>query len=838
MAGFVLLHARRLLDHPGRLAMAVIGVAAGTSLIVAMFAVYTSITGSVRELTELAGNADLEISPVTDAGLDASILDQVRAIDGIDRAAPLVRTWIAIDGDVALLIAGDADTAELIGSEENASGSRLLEGLDGVVTTARVADAVGAGAGEQVSVYSNTGGPVTTTLVATTADPTLSRVNGGRIVLTGLDHARELLGRGDRIDTVLVAAEPGSSVDAIARDLRTALGAGVLVEDRATRNERIAAPAVTYLSQLGPIAAMALVVGGFLVFNTMNMAALERRRELATLRTLGASRRRLLAGILGEAAVLGAAGAAIGAAAGVGLARVVVAQLPVAMEQAIGTEVAVHVPLSSLAGAFVLGVATSVVAALVPALHATQPHPLDALRPTGTLAGGGSPSAVSRRPLLVGCGLIVTGLVVVATVRGDRATAGILLLTFGAVLASYGLAPLTANLAARVSRLGGGLGHIAATGLQRAPQRVWATTMAVALAVTMTVATAAGAQNQLDLDAEHLAGLRDTDFYVAAHPLDQLAVDVQLPEDLAGRIAAIDGVANVSTLTSQQAVLEGKTFLLFGADASPGRSAFPALNLAPPGARRATLEGDTVILSHQFAREFGLDEGDTAEIPGPNGTLRLPVAAIVTTLSVSDNGMVVLADHVLRQVFGAQGVSSIDVQLHQGADPEQVRSQLATLAASADHPMIVSTGEQGYQAILGGITAVIGLMYGILAITAGVAAIAVLNTLFASVVDRRRELGVLRAVGTTPRQLARIISLEAAGIGVLGATTGLALGSLVHWAGILLVGEASPLPVEYAFVPEVLVVAALAGVAATVAGALIPVRHATRMNVLDAIAWE
>lgn len=151
------------------------------------------------------------------------------------------------------------------------------------------------------------------------------------------------------------------------------------------------------------------------------------------------------------------------------------------------------------------------------------------------------------------------------------------------------------------------------------------------------------------------------------------------------------------------------------------------LPLPSPEARRSTLEGDAVILTHQFAREFGLGEGDIAEIPGPHGTLRLPVAAVVTTLSVSDNGMVVLADPVLRQVFGARGVSSIDIQLREDADPGLVRTELGALASAADPPMVVSTGEQGYQAILAGITAVIGLMYGILAVTAVVAAIAVLK---------------------------------------------------------------------------------------------------------------
>src|SRR5690606_7609917 len=163
--------------------------------------------------------------------------------------------------------------------------------------------------------------------------------------------------------------------------------------------------------------------------------------------------------------------------------------------------------------------------------------------------------------------------------------------------------------------------------------------------------------------------------------------------------------------------------------------------------------------------------------PGPTSTLRLPVAAVVETLSVSDNGMVVLADQALRDAFGTRGVSSIDIRIRPDGDLGLVRAELESMAAAADPPMVVDTGEEGYQAILGGIRAVIGLMYGILAVTTAVAAIAVLNTLLASVVDRWRELGVLRAVGSTPRQLARIVGLEAAGIGILGAVTGLALGS-------------------------------------------------------------
>lgn len=845
MTGFVLLHLKRLFDHPGRLFMAVVGVAAGTSLVVAVLGVHTSITASVAELSELGGDADLEVSPVTDVGLDAATLDGVETIDGVAFVAPLVRTSIAVEGEVLLLIGADGRATAFggpIADEPDVSieGPADSDGvdLDGLFLTRTAASLLDVAPGDELDVYANAGGARSDRLAGTLAVPRIDSINGGRIAFATLAHAQELVGRGNMIDTILVRTQPGASVSAVQDGIRDALGPGVLVEDRAARQERVAAPAITYLSQVGPVAGMGLVVGAFLVFSTMNMAAIERRRELATLRTLGAGRTRLVGGLVGEAAVLGMIGSTVGVAAGTFLARAVVGQLPAAMEQAIGVRVTFSLPAAALPLALLLGIGASTAAALIPALRATSAHPLEALRPAGTLAAGGERLGIAWPALTTGVAVAAIGLVVLVSVRGDRAAGGILLLAVGGVVASYALAGPIARLAGRITRLGGGLGHLAATGVERSPHRVWATSMAVALAVAMTLAVASGARNQLDLDAEHLSTLRDTDLIVSAHPLDQLAIDVYLPDRLIDEIRAIDGVAAAGTLTTQAAVLDNRNFLVYGIDTAPGRSAFPGIDLASAEAQTATLGGRGIVVSHQFAREFDLEEGDVAEIPGSRGVLRLPVVDIVHTLAVSDNGMVLVSDEQLRTVFGTRGISSIDVTLEDDADAGAVRAAIEDRNPDALFPMTVGTGEESYQAIIGGIVAVQRVMYGVLVVTGGVAALAVLNTLVASVLDRTRELGVLRAVGTTPRQLAAIIGLEAAGVGVTGASVGLIIGEAVHWGGVRYIGNASPLPVEFAFVPEIVVIAALVGIAATVAGSLVPIRRASRIDVLDAIAWE
>lgn len=847
--GFVLLHLRRALARPLRVAMSVLGIAAGTSLVVTMLAVHGSLVGSAARLAQVAGDADVEVSAATDVGLASSVVDAVAATEGVASVAPLVRQDVVLDGDVVLLLGADDRAVAfggVVGDDLVGQLARLAAqpgfDPDGVVLTRSLGEHLGTEAGDEVPLYTDAGGTHVVPVAGVLGDGALDRLNGGRLAVAPLATAQAVLGRESTVDSILVAAADGVDGEALRDRLRAELGPTALADGRAERERRAVAPAITYGTQVIPVAAMALVVGGFLVFNTMGMVVLERRRELATLRALGASRRRLVLGLVGEAAVLGLLGAAVGVGVGVVLAAQVVGALPEAMLQAIGVRVSFILPGFVPVAAFVVGVLTSSAAAVVPAVRATRSDPLDLLRPQpGSLAGGGEPTGPSWWAVAAGGSLAAVGLVVLVAVKDERATPGLLLVAVGGVLATYGLAVPLTRLAAAIARLGGGLGHLASSGLVRSPHRVWATSMAVVVAVAITVAVAGGARNQLDLDARHLADLRGVDLVVSPRPLDQLSIDVMLPPDWPEVLDGVDGVAATSSMTNEFAVLDGRRFMLAGIDAGRdqrGGASYPAFGLATAEARAATLAGEAVIVTSQFATAYDVGEGDLVAIPGAGGVLELPVADVVRTLAVSDNGVVLLADAHLRRTFGTAGVGVIELFLERGADVGRVRDEVAALADRQPFPVVVSTGEEAYQRIMTGLRGAIGMMYAILAVTAGVAGLAVLNTLVASVLDRWRELGVLRAIGTTPRQLARIIGLEALGVGAVGSLVGLLVGAVLHWAGVEFIGNASPLPVEYAFVPLVMVVAALAGVVATVVGAAIPVRRAARVDVLDAIAWE
>lgn len=849
LPGFVLLHLRRAVAKPLRVVMAVLGIAAGTSLVVTMLAVHESMVGSVERLARVVGDADLEVTAATDAGLPTTVLDAVAATPGVGAAAPIVRQEVVLDGEVVLLLGADERALPFggaLGEHVVAELARLAAepGFDpgGIVLTHALGDQLGGRAGDRVPLYTDAGGARDATVAGVLGSTPLDGLNGGHITVAPLPAAQALLGREGSVDSVLVAAEDGAAVDDLRDRLRDDLGPTVLVDERADRERRAVAPAVTYSSQVVPVAAMALVVGGFLVFNTMGMVVLERRKELATLRALGAGRRRLVLGLVGEAAVLGIVGAAIGVAVGVVLARQVVAVFPEAMMQAIGVRIGLILPATVPLVAFVVGILTSTVAALLPALRATRAHPLEALRPqAGSLAAGDEPNGPTWWAVAAGGAMAAAGLAMLLTIEGERATPGLLLIALGGVLGTYGLAVPLTRFAAAVARSGGGLGHLASSGLVRSPQRVWATSMAVVVAVAITVAVAGGARNQLDLDARHLSTLRDVDLLVATRPLDQLAIDVMLPPDFPEQLAAIDGVAATSTLTNEFAVYDDERYMLAGIDTGTdprGGSAYPPFGLASPEARAAMSAGDAVIVTSQFARAFDVGVGDVVALPGARGVLELPIADVVHTLAVSDNGVVEMAVEHLRDTFGTTGVGSVELFLEPGADAGAVRRAVEALADGQPYPVVVGTGAEQYDRIIGGIDAAIGLMYAMLVVIAAIAGLAVLNTLVASVLDRWRELGVLRAIGTTPRQLARIVGLEALGVGTVGSLVGLVVGSVLHWAGVRYIGNASPLPVEYAFVPGVVAIAAVAGVVATVVGALLPLRRAARVDVLDAIAWE
>jgi putative ABC transport system permease protein len=225
-------------------------------------------------------------------------------------------------------------------------------------------------------------------------------------------------------------------------------------------------------------------------------------------------------------------------------------------------------------------------------------------------------------------------------------------------------------------------------------------------------------------------------------------------------------------------------------------------------------------------------------VPGANPPLRLPVLAIVDGAVVADGGMVIINDSLYAKHFGDTSKSSYEVVLRPGADKTVVRRHLEALARTSPFPVFVRTGKEYTAAAIksgDSIIVVIMLAFLVIVICAG---IAMLNTMFAAVLDRRRELAVLRAIGATSKQIGRSIRIEALSIGLVGGSLGFVIGSERHRQTIRALTTNFPLHVCYRFVPASLFIAIFAAVLIAVLGSTIPARRATTSDLLRSLADE
>ena len=531
--------------------------------------------------------------------------------------------------------------------------------------------------------------------------------------------------------------------------------------------------------------------------------------------------------------MLGALGGLVGALEGLLIARPVVDRIGGALTDVIGTDIAFHpapgaVPFA-IAGAVVAGAC----AGFVPARRIATIDPADALRPGGTPAQGGTARPWAPRPTIAGLTLAAASLVALIagpTAIATSATAGV---AIGPIVASYGLAGPTAAIAARFLRRLGGLPAISAAGIARHPQRIWATSTALALGVALAITVGGGAANQRTFTAGQFDSLRGTDLWVSATPAEDLTHDLRLPDDTPTRLAAVPGVRSIGTDTLTYLTVDSKRVIAVGLD---GTSSFPLLQAANPAKQQDVLAGNGAIVSHQYAKTFDLDVGDTMTLPGP---VEVSVLQVVESLALAEHGMFVVADRTLREIAPAvSGVNSVEVGLEPDTDREVAARTIRRALAESAHPLVIQTGDEAYNASIRTLDQLYDTTDGMLIVVVLIGGLAVLNSVFASVLERRRELGILRAIGSSPGQTTRIIGIEVATIAVIGLTMGLVLGGLLHWAGTTYAAAATPLPVDYRFAPAATLFALAAGAIAVALGAIIPIRAAHRVDILEAIAWE
>lgn len=842
MTAFRLLNLRRFHEHRGRTMLSVGGIVIGSSLVVAVLGFFGTLTGSVEGFVEeLAGVADLEVSAVSDQGFDEKIVFSIADVEGVQSAVPVIRTSVIAQSSSGatkrILFLGLDQRARALGTDLSRRQEERLASpaaLPGVFVGKPLADSLLLEIGDELTVISPLSGGKQLSVLAVLDDES-GNLNQGLLAGTLLPLAQSTVDKTGRLDSILIVAEEGAEIGELQRRVQAAAGPTASVDSPLARADQ--AEQLTQGPRTGMLrgTGLALTVGAFVIFNTMTMAATERRRELATLRALGGKRRKLLVLFLLEAAMIGLIGSAIGSLLGFVIAGELVKRIPPFYVNAVGVEMGFHLPPLAIPVALFAGTGICVLAAFIPARKAVSVSPVESMRPEGVLESVDAPEGVSWTPTLVGFAAVIAGIALVLIGPANLGFMGIAIMLAGFIVATYGLTMPIARATSVVASRTGISGRLAAAAIERSPRRAWATAAAVIVATGMVVAQG-GIFNNVDRSLKSIiSSLGKIDFYLSTTTPDSFNVDVRLPDEWRHELQRLPGVENVGINSFEFITFKNNKVLLQGIESSVGES--PSLALASAEARRKVESGEGAIVSTRFAELYSVGEGDVLSLPTPNGIHPIRVVDEVPSFAW-ERGLITISHQMLQLKYGRSGVSDYMMTLAHGADREAVRMALESFEKRLPIPIHITSGGEYLQAIFATVDQINALFGSMTWVVVGAATLAIVNALLMSVVERKRELGIMRALGTSRKRLRQMVSLEAGAIGVVGGVAGSLVGFVLHRGVMGDVAVRTGLPIHYYFYGRPAVIAFFVGIAIAVVASLIPARHAGNVNIIEAIGYE
>ncbi|UXA09235.1 FtsX-like permease family protein [Mycobacterium sp. SMC-2] len=815
---------RELAVHRRRTFASIAVMAVSATYLVAIFGIFGSITGSVNRLADgIAGVAALEVSGSTDTGFPDTVLADVAAVPGVATAAPMIRTSAATPTGPVLLLGADASTAALGGALKDAV-ARPVRALSSTPDGVQVGPRVGYAKGQTLQLGS---GSVTVTEVL--AGKQVADLNGGHYVLAPLALAQSVTGRPGQLDSILITTKPGADAANVRAAVTAAVNGRALVAAPSVRAARAGdgVKLMNYMALLG--AAIALVVGAFLIYTTMTMAITQRRPVISMLRAIGGRRVTIVGDMVGEAAVLGLFGGAIGSGLGILAGHTAIGRLPPAITQGLEARVEYWLPGYAIPLALAATAATSVAASAMAARQVYKVAPIEALAPIGASTADVVPR---RLRVAAGVGAVAVFAVSIWVVIGQRGTlafAAMAALLSAEIALGFALSAPIVKGTATAARLSGSFGALAAATIERAPRRVWATVMTVLIGVVTTVVITGTNADMLRSARGVFVPAAGVDVWVSANPPGSYPTD-PLPQGLSERLAALPGVGRVTEGASGFAVVGGTRVLLDGFSDGTRDPLFRALD---ERLRADVLAGRGVVLTQNLGATLHVRVGDPLRLQTPHGPRQTAVLALVPFFSTVIGTVGIDLDH-LRAWFDRPAATTLQIAAAPGTDPKRLLTEVRRVVPAPNHVYDGRAALAGLEAPLHQSMFIANAVW---VIVVAVAAVALLNTLTLSVLERRREIGVLRAMGSSRRFALRMVLAEAAGIGCVGGVFGLLFGLIDQWLFSLISGDIMNFPVGFRLSPMALAFTAGA-LAICLLGSLPPARRAARLNIIEAVSVQ
>jgi putative ABC transport system permease protein len=846
---------RGLLSRKLRTALTAVAIVLGVAMISGTYVLTDSIDQAFdRIFTDIRAGSNAVItgrsafdlsegSGVTEPTFDESLLPEVQALPAVAEAEG------SVDSDATQLI-GDDGKAVVYGGAPNLGFSianpsspfnplTLIEGdwprPNELVVDKETAAKEDFEVGETIGVQAE--GPVQELRISGIIQFSSGLTIGGA-TLAGFDleTAQRLMRKQGRLDEIAVAAKPDATEQELVSQIEEVLPPGTQVKTGAEQAQADAEETnefITFLQGfLLAFGGIALFVGSFVIANSLSITIAQRTRELATLRTIGASRRQILTSIVVESLIVGVVASVIGLFLGLLLARGLFS-----LFDAVGftlPNTGLVFETRTIVVALLAGILVTLVASLRPATRATRVPPIAAVREGATLP----PGRFARYRWMGAVLMTVAGFAALLYglfASGLDTTQVLIWMGLGALLIFLGVAlfssrlvrPLAGVLGVPAAAFGGAAGSLARDNARRNPQRTASTAAALMIGLALVTLVATLAAGIVTSFRDAVNELFTGDYAITAqNNFSPIPIDAA---EAAGQAPGVTAIGNVRT--GEVLVFGGPNF----ATAVDPETADVIDMTWKEGSQEvfSTLGEDGIFVDDGTADDEDLALGSSVTVTFPNGTSRrFAVEGIFDPPAAgSPFGEVTMSSEVWdSEIPNPRNLFSF-LKMEDGATDA---NQAALDAALADFPNAkAQTREEFIDNQISGLSAILNILYVLLALSILVSLFGIVNTLVLTVFERTREIGMLRAIGMTRRQIRRMIRHESVITALIGAAVGIVLGIVL---AALLIWRVDF--IEFSFPTVQVVVFVIAAIVVGVVAAIFPARRAAKLNPLEAIAYE
>jgi putative ABC transport system permease protein len=836
--------------HVLRTMLTIAGIVLGVAVFVGMHTANQSVLFAFsRTVDRIAGKTEIQVT-AGEAGFEEDILEKVQSAASVRVAVPVIEAVVdtRMAGEGSLLVLGVDMTGDrslrdydLDSGDEAVIDDPLvfLAQPDSIILTKQFAEKSRLAVNDRIEL-GTVEGAKQFTVRGIMKTGGMTSAFGGNLAIMDVYAAQKMFGRGRTFDRIDVGVKPGSTIAGTERELTALLGAGFQIEPPSGRGQQFEAMLAAYSMMVGISSLFALFIGMFIIYNSFAIAVTQRRSEIGILRALGATRAQIRWLFLGESAVTGLIGSLGGLVFGTAIARGIAASIGTLISDVYGVaqradEVSTRPAL--LLTALGIGIATSIVAAMIPARNAARVDPVQALQK-------GKFQILSSGEYRIRAGLATVGgvgAILCLAVGGSRVVfyAGYAMAIVSALL----LSPLLAVGLARAMRpvlkwLRPVEGALAADSLLQAPRRTSASVAALMLSLALVVAFGGMARASYDSIIDWMNTALNPDLFVS--PSQSIVIrTIRFPQTMEAELAAVPGVERVQAVRDARIVFRKTPVMVVAVDiASVAQTArrVPVAGDADEMYRR-TAAGQGLMVSDNLAQLQRLALGDVLEVPAPYGVIRLPIAGIVVDYS-DQQGTILMDRRLFQEYWHDDTVNIFRLYLNPGTSMPDVRRNILERYAGARQVFVLTNTElKAY--ILKITDQWFGLTSVQIAVAVLVAILGIVNTLTVSITDRRRELGVLQAVGGLRGQIRRTIWIEALSIGTLGLILGFGLGAInLYYILQIIHQDIAGMRLDYAF--PVAVVAALVPtiLASAFIAAIWPAESAVHGSLVEALEYE